>query len=124
MGQYLLFFYGWLVNFKGASLPPHVFISGTALIGSVCNFKDGFIQRGQLFSASALKFSTSQESILKLVYWLMMYIYLLVEGMLSCSFESFSNSKIYNLIFIDMVRQLELNIGLLLKIFRLESAGR
>ena len=31
MGQYLLFFYGWLVNFKGASLPPHVFISGTAL---------------------------------------------------------------------------------------------
>ena len=55
----------------------------------------------------------------------MIYIYLLVEGMLSCSFESFSiNSKIYNLIFIDMVRQLELNIGLLLKIFRLESAGR
>ena len=54
----------------------------------------------------------------------MIYIYLLVEGMLSCSFESFSNSKTYNLIFIDMVRQLELNIGLLLKIFRLESAGR
>ena len=44
MGQYLLFFYGWLVNFKGASLPPHVFISGTALtilnIKCLINFVD------------------------------------------------------------------------------------
>ena len=31
------FFYGWLVNFKGASLPPHVFISGTALTQFTCD---------------------------------------------------------------------------------------
>ena len=45
MGQYLLFFYGWLVNFKGASLPPHVFISGTALRSIHCTTKKHFLNK-------------------------------------------------------------------------------